>query len=577
MNDTSQTAVSPRRGRVAIALAAAALALTACAGLPTSGPVNPGVAADDIADEQFLYYPGGPAAGATPEQIVSGFVEAATSPAGAWATAREFLTPSFAEEWEPDDFVMIDVPSVRAYDDARLEDEGVVELSVQPIATVDERGVYRAAETDTADIAYEVEQQDDGEWRISLAPPGIVLDRDLFPNVYSDYTLHFYDATWTYLVPDVRWFPEGTGASRLASELLLGASPYDADAVETAFPSGTRLAPGGTAVDDSGVAEITLTAEAAGVDDQVTGRMRTQLTATLASVGVQGVRLRADDAELSGEEHQPLSTRVDSRPLVLGDTGNDEGFGFIGAGGVIDSISGLSDAMEAVEETITSVVVSADRTTAVYQDDSGTVWRRTADGGDVLDQRENLIEPSLDPQGFPWSVPADRPGELASYAADYAPIEIENAFSGADRVDAMSVSRDGSRMAALVSTSAGHWATVLPIIREPEGTPVALGDPVAVTALDGAGVDVAWVNDTTIGIVANDAAGLEIIEQQIGGPATRMSSESDIVSISAGSAQSPIRLRDSGGTLFVRRGSTWQPSATGIEVLATQLGAPVAG
>lgn len=559
--------------RAVAVLTAGAAMLAACAGLPTSGPVNPGVPADEVADAPFLYYPGGPAVGATPEQIVSGFVEAATSPAEGWTTAREFLTSAFAADWEPDAHVTIDVPSARAYDAARLEDEGIVEVSVEPVATVDERGVYRVSDTTQTELAFELEQREDGEWRISRAPAGIVLDRDVFPDVYHDYTLQYYDPTWSYLVPDVRWYPAEASESRIAAELLRGPSPYVAGGVKTAFPRGTQLAAAGVVVDGSTGADITLTQDAAAADGAQTSRMRAQIAASLASFGVLSVRLHAGGGDLTAEAHVPTSTRPDSRALVLGDTGYDEGFGFLDAGGSIDDLSSFGNVADEIGD-VTSISLSSDRTALILQDEAGVVSRRTTDGGAPLDQRDNLIEPTLDPQGFPWSVPEDAPDELVAYTQDYQPLPIDNAFDGAQRVLAMQVSPDGARMAALISTESGTWAVVIPVIRDTDGTPTALGEPVGVTALDGAGIDVAWLDDSSIGIVARDSAGIEVVHQQIGGPATRMSAESDTTGITAGSQQTVARLLSDGGTMYVRRGSTWQAAATGIDVLGTQLGSP---
>src|SRR5690606_31515900 len=124
-----------RPGRVLAVLIALAAVLSACAGLPTSGPVNPGLQSDEVPEDNFLYYPEGPASGATPEQIVQGFVEAATSPAGDWATAREFLTEDFADAWEPGSFVVIDVSNGRTYDDTLLATEQAVVLRTSTVAT----------------------------------------------------------------------------------------------------------------------------------------------------------------------------------------------------------------------------------------------------------------------------------------------------------------------------------------------------------------------------------------------------------------------------------------------------------
>ena len=47
-----------------------------------------------------------------------------------------------------------------------------------------------------------------------------MLDRDVFPSVFHDYSVMYFDPTWEYLVPDVRWFPTANAASRVADALV---------------------------------------------------------------------------------------------------------------------------------------------------------------------------------------------------------------------------------------------------------------------------------------------------------------------------------------------------------------------
>lgn len=76
-------------------------ALTACATIPSSGPVE---RRDVTVSELGPIFPQsyGPAPGASPAEIVQGFLSA--QPVGLnddWATAREFLTPRGAQAWDP--------------------------------------------------------------------------------------------------------------------------------------------------------------------------------------------------------------------------------------------------------------------------------------------------------------------------------------------------------------------------------------------------------------------------------------------------------------------------------------------
>ena len=97
-------------------LALSVALLTACAGLPIAGPVNEGLPPGELAGSLGVdFLPERPIAGATPEQIVEGFVEAATSPAGNFEIARSFLASSVRDEWDPSAGVTIDQPRSRSF------------------------------------------------------------------------------------------------------------------------------------------------------------------------------------------------------------------------------------------------------------------------------------------------------------------------------------------------------------------------------------------------------------------------------------------------------------------------------
>ena len=126
-----------RRRSIPIALLTLlALVLTACAGLPTSGRINYGLGTTDAPDDEEISFllPDSPQPGATPVQIVEGFVRAGSGPGlGArWDRAREFLTEEFAGVWNPEAAVTIDVLEDRV---PRETPEGNVELAVTAVAT----------------------------------------------------------------------------------------------------------------------------------------------------------------------------------------------------------------------------------------------------------------------------------------------------------------------------------------------------------------------------------------------------------------------------------------------------------
>jgi len=172
---------SPIRA-IAVAIAtASALLLSACAGLPTSGPVNPGLPLDDDTrppDISFVADP--PQPGATPQEIVAGFIRAGSGTRGEWATAREYLTAEAREVWDPSANVTIDDFSQREYVEVG---EDTIVLNATAQATVDEVGAYDDLGGDALELRFRLAQED-GQWRISEAPNGIVLDDARFDVVF---------------------------------------------------------------------------------------------------------------------------------------------------------------------------------------------------------------------------------------------------------------------------------------------------------------------------------------------------------------------------------------------------------
>ncbi|MDO8384321.1 MAG: LpqB family beta-propeller domain-containing protein, partial [Microbacterium sp.] len=149
-----------------------------------------------------------------------------------------------------------------------------------------------------------------------------------------------------------------------------------------------------------------------------------------------------------------------------------------------------------------------------------------------------------------------------------------NAWPGATQIAAMQVSRDGTRIAAVVTDSGRDWVVVAGIERNADGEPVALGTPERLLRLDGVGADIAWLDDRTLGILSEGTDGMIVTEQVVGGMSTSSGGPTgSAVSLAAGPTASSARLLTVEGALYVRRGTTWQRAADDVLVLASQLGA----
>ncbi|WP_159501072.1 LpqB family beta-propeller domain-containing protein [Microbacterium sp. 18062] len=540
------------------------VALGGCAGLPTSGPVQPGPSySSDPESPDVIFRPNAPQPGATPEQIVDGFVTAASGPQDNWETARLYLASDYRDAWQPEAGVIVDVLADRLY--APLAD-GSIDLQVTPRATVDEGGSYSRSDGGVAaPLTYELAQQEDGEWRIVRAPDGIVLDEDVFRSVFRSYALMYFDPTWEFLVPDARWFPTSNAATRVADALVNGdAASWLAESVVSAFPDNVDLLPSVPTPD--GVAQAQLSAEALALDQATLDRMQTQLSASLASAQVTQVQMLVDGTRLDARRLSTQDTTIDPRALVL----TEEGFGYL-VSGDLTPIPGLSDAIVAAEPL--AVQLARDRASAAVRLADGSAALVAEDGTTTtLDDRAGLLDPTIDAFDVVWTVPAGTPGAVRATIASGEAVEITGAWTGASRIHSMQISRDGTRMAAIVSFGSRPELVVAGVIRDADGVPSALGEPITLAGLGGDGTDVGWLDNATIGALDARADASTYIEQPIGGFTSSLEAPAGAVDLAGVNNPGAVRLRSAAGELFVRRQTNWVQTGAGVEVLAVQQG-----
>jgi len=553
--------------RRALATSVAAIlvfVLTACAGLPTGGPVHVGKAIDEVeGPPDFSYVPDGPVEDATPQQIVEGFIAAGSGPRGNWEVAQEFLTTQFRQKWQPQANVTVYRPGESAIS-APSDDEIV--FTVEPVATVDAAGSYEPAEGGRIPITFSLAKER-GQWRIAQAPDGIVLDANRFGSVFQSYDLSYFDRAWRTLVPDVRWFPSTNPATRITAALVSGSpSPWLAGSVRTAFTGEVTLTQPSVPV-ESGIAQISFDPSIRDLSRETLARMKAQLEASLAGAGILDVQMLVGDEPLDVTARTTRSTAVDVRPLVL----QNGKFGFL-SGSDVEDVPGFAKALDGLEPQ--AVEMDAARTTAAVRTRPGAVYRVTADGTRVgLDTRARLTAPTIDTYGYIWTVPRDKPGAIVAYGPDGNAQNIPSGWVGASEVTAMRVSRDGARVAALVRAGGQSALWVAGIIRDENGMPTSLGQPQVVATLGGPGVDLTWIDGATLALVFVDGKQRIVREQTIGGLGTEVRGPDGIIAIAGGNQSGSVRLLTDDGSLYVQRGS-WQVLASDVSVLAVQQGLP---
>ena len=545
--------------RAGVMLLATAVALTGCVGIPMSGGVETGPVIDEQLDPDFVIDPSGPRAGSTPEVLLDDFMLALRGPQNNYEVARQFLTSDLSTRWNPDASATIrtGIPAT-----VPGEVENMLEYTITAKAYVDADGRYFEPGTASQTLVYSFAQEG-GEWRISSAPDGIVLSQSSFNIVFAESALYYFDPSYTFLVPDIRWFPSrATVTVRIARALLNGpASWLQQGVVLSAFPISTTLT---TASISSGVATVELSPEALSATPTERDRMHQQLAATL---DVANVVMTVGGIELTTPPTGVLAIKdptVESAPLI----GVDGQFGFE-AGEGISTLVGLSTSV--VSAGATAATLSNDDQTVAFLAPTGVSVAQRDEQPVLVDARPGLVAPSIDPFRFVWSAQSSSAATLAVFELDGTERTIVSGLPADASVVSLDVSRDGARLLVYLSTPLGPRLAVAGIIRNQETVPTALGPLEFLPVVTSTPVDAAWVDNRTVATLSRGGEVSPVTLYEIGGPSVSLGqvpSGSTIVGGNGGS--DGLRVLSSTGEILRPQSNSWVSTGVSATFLATK-------
>ncbi|TLM75937.1 LpqB family beta-propeller domain-containing protein [Pseudarthrobacter sp. NamB4] len=557
------------KARLTASLLVLMLVLVAgCARIPTSGPVGKSSegSAGNLSAPVFL--PAAPQPGASPETIIDYFYRAGSGYEDDYAVARQYLTQASSVAWKPDQRALV-------YREARVVatgTENVYNYELDVAYTVDVDGIATQSPKGTIENIPVTVTQVDGEWRISAIPNGTAIAEETFKVIYGAYPIYFYDPTFTFAVPDVRWFIRNKTVKAMTSALLAGPAPYLRGAVASAFPSGIRLARESVPV-VSGAAQVDLTAKElmeTSPEDRL--RMQMQLTLTFRSQpDVVNVELRADQdlvrVEDNGAVLPPVQDKsVPSRQIAV--SGNElvryEN----------NRVSPLPDMQPVSSLTPRLPAESPVSQTAAFLNDSRTTLYSISPGqpARALTTRSVLSRPSFGLNEWVWSagpgaaggteVVAFRPAGIAEGASVPA-VTLSPAWLARRTVKEFRISREGVRALVISEQNGNTRVQVTGIIRAGDGTPRELTPPITL-ATDGNPDQGAWVNDTTIAVMKGAPASNvtpELLSLTSGQP-QQLAPWPGLVALSAGNGAEEIYAQSAEG-IFQRLGNGWSPQIKG--------------
>ena len=540
------------RALIAIVLVAT---LTGCASLPVSGPVRIGPDLATPTDGNSFYYsPASPVDGATETEILSGFISAGTAPQNDYSIAREFLDESIRATWNPNQELLIQ----RTTPKITLTDTGTALVEVSVAARIDANGRYETLPAGSTRVLEYTFTEQAGQVRIDSAPDVTMVIRPVFDVVFRSYSIFFLDKSKKNLVPELRWFPANPATgTKLVKALLAGPSSWLEPAVISAIPTGTVLSTDAVTVQEE-IALVDLSARAlvAGLSDR--SLMKAQLVATLSqlpTITEVAISIERSAQDIPASQVKP-SAATSGTLLAVGQNGLEAL-----SGSNPDSFArGLSFFSS---RTVSKLAASkaGDKLAALTASGvSETALAAPGSSVEVVDPRSPLAGLEYDLLSNLWLATGSQ------VSVNSRPLQA-SWLAGQSIVD-FSLSPEGSRVALVVTTGGSNQVLIAPVIRDGNGVPIQLAEPLAIGSEIDNPVRLSWFDSVTVAIVNDQPDLASIALVSIGGTTRLIQGVADVRSLVAlGDGTNLYALKDS-GELVVYRGSFWSSLESSISAIA---------
>ncbi|GAB2885057.1 LpqB family beta-propeller domain-containing protein [Nocardioides pacificus] len=450
--------------------------LSGCVTLPESGPVRDATAETQGADVPGVSYePRPPQPGESAAEIVTHFMEAMTATPVQTGVARKFLAKDARGVWNPE------LETILYEGAATPSGAGVIEVDLSGAHHLDARGAWLGplpAERRRLRFAMVVEE---GQWRIAEAPDALVVPASWFEQRFRQVSLYFLDPTARILVPEPVYVPRGEQlATTLTRGLVNGPARRPAHVSRTFFPSGTRWELS-VPVSSTGVAEVSLQGEPGALTPESSELVLAQLAWTLRQdPSIRSIRLLVGGEPVTapdGTSEFPVTSGTELSPTVL--TASAQIFG-LREGRVVLATPGTEDESLdgplsapgarlrdfAVDLQGTHVAgISRDGTRALLAslNEDGPVTTPAADGTD-------LLKPAWDFADRIWLVDRTRRGAEVSVVFDGRRRAVDVPGISGQQVSDFVVSRDGTRLVAVLDAAAGDSVMVSRIVSDERGS-----------------------------------------------------------------------------------------------------------
>ena len=273
------------------------LALVACGNIPKNSSIQEGSILGSVPEGSIVrVIASAPQEGMTPEEIVSGFLNASASGENDFKIAREYLIPELRSSWQPTQQIQVYEGQGRL----NLTQSNTVVFTAPLNSVIDDRSRITLSEPDSQLVQEFKLKKVDNEWRINLDIKGLLISRADLNRSFTTFPLWFPDSSLKTLTPDVVVLPRSTtgNATRLMQLLLAGPGENLTGAVRSAFPVGTTLAINSVPV-SNGLATVSLNETVLSAEPYLREVLSAQIVKTLSKIPeIRTVRINVGSSSL---------------------------------------------------------------------------------------------------------------------------------------------------------------------------------------------------------------------------------------------------------------------------------------
>jgi hypothetical protein len=531
--------VKTRRSLLVLVVGSLILLLVGCVSLPQGGGVRTGPDPEqhEQSDAPFDYDPEGPRPGAARVDVVGGYLLAMQATPLSTAVAREFLTERASTGWVPEKSTVV-------YGTQSLESRGrAVRVDLADTVRLGGRGEWLGDTTGGRGVQHDLRMvRERGEWRISDPPDALIVPQEYFETRFAQYFLYFLDRSAQILVPEPVYLPRGEQTpTLLVRGLLRGPDEEVLGATRTFIPDRTALDDLSVLVSDNGTAAVPLSQQILDLDGTDLDMALGQLAWTLRQVpGVETMQVSVDGSPLNppgegGDQDvqgwpeldpsvnwasQSLFGIRDGRVVTLVGDQERRIAGFFGT-----EDSGLrSIAVDLAGERVAGVTDNSSKVLVAPRAREAGQLPNASNANVVLAGATNLLPPVWDIYGQLWLVDRERGGANLAVVRSGVPTELDVPGLTSANVRAFELSRDGTRLAAVVAGRQRDRLVVARVMRS-DGGKVRGFSPVTrlpVGSLEGDEIrDLAWRTPASLALLTRPSPGeSQVIVALIDGSST---------------------------------------------------------